>query len=241
MKELFYTPANTIAGSRVVIRGDEAHHIFKVKRHKHGEHILVTDGQGYEYKMLITSASSSQVEGQIISSRRKPLEPLLEVVLAFGIIKAPRIEILFEKCTEMGVTAFQPLVTSRTVPQWEDGEKKLDRFNKIIVSAMKQSMRSVAPQIHSLLDLPDFLTTITNYDHALVAWEEARHQLRERLTTRRVRRLVLVIGPEGGFTPEEIALMTKVGIRPFSLGLRRLRAETAAVAALANVYNLYDV
>jgi 16S rRNA (uracil1498-N3)-methyltransferase len=74
-----------------------------------------------------------------------------------------------------------------------------------------------------------------------VAWEEARHQLRERLTTRRVRRLVLIIGPEGGFAPDEIGSLTKAGARPFSLGLRRLRAETAAVAALANVYNLYDV
>jgi len=240
MKELFYTPARAVSGGRVIIRGEEAHHIFKVKRHRHGDRILVTDGEGSEYKVLISSASDSVVEGQIISTLRKPREPLLEATLAFGILKAPRVEFLFEKCTEMGVTAFQPLVTSRTVPQWEEGERKLKRFERIIVSAMKQSLRSLAPKIRPLLDLRDFLTTIPNYDHALVAWEEARHQLRERLTPRRVRRLLLVIGPEGGFAQDEIEALTAAGAKVFSLGPRRLRAETAAVAALANVYNVYD-
>jgi len=88
--------------------------------------------------------------------------------------------------------------------------------------------------------LRDFLTIIPNYDHALVAWEEARHQLRERLTKRRVRRLLLVIGSEGGFALDELDALLKAGAKPFSLGLRRLRSETAALAALANVYSLYD-
>lgn len=239
MRELFYTPPRMISGSRITIRGEEAHHIFKVKRHRPGDRILVTDGQGSEYQLLINSSSENEVEGQIISTLRKPKEALLEVTLAFGIIKAPRIEVLFEKCTEMGVSAFQPLVTSRTVPRWEE-EKKVPRFERIIVSAMKQSMRSVAPQIFPLLDLRDFLLTIPRYDHTLVAWEEARHQLRERLTRRRVRRLLLVIGPEGGFAPDEIEGLSAAGAKVFSLGSRRLRSETAAVAALANVYNLYD-
>ncbi|MBN2378302.1 16S rRNA (uracil(1498)-N(3))-methyltransferase [candidate division WOR-3 bacterium] len=241
MKELFYTSPEHISGTTVVIEGDEAKHILKVKRHKKSDTILVTDGQGSEYKVLINSVSEKRIDGQIISTRRKPSEPLLEVTLAFGIIKTPRVEVLFEKCTEMGVCAFQPLATSRTVPQWEDGEKKIGRFQRIIISAMKQSMRSVAPQILPLLDLRDFLTRISTYDHTLVAWEEARHQLRERLTQRRLRRLLLVIGPEGGFAPDEIEELTVLGAKVFSLGLRRLRTETAAIAALANVYNLYDV
>ncbi|MCK4231880.1 16S rRNA (uracil(1498)-N(3))-methyltransferase [candidate division WOR-3 bacterium] len=239
MKELFYAPSRMISGRRITIRGEEAHHIFKVKRHRRGNRILVTDGEGSEYQVLVSSVSDSVVEGQIITTLRKPREPLLEVTLAFGIIKAPRIETLFEKCTEMGVSAFQPLVTSRTVPEWEE-EKKVPRFERIIVSAMKQSMRSVAPQILPLLDLRDFLAIIPNYDHTLVAWEEARHQLRERLTKRRVRRLLLVIGPEGGFAPDEIEWLSAAGAKVFSLGPRRLRSETAALAALANVYNLYD-
>lgn len=241
MKELYYTPVKTISGSRILIRGEEAHHIFKVKRHRSGDRILVTDGEGSEYQVLISSASDNLVEGQIISTRRKPKEALLEVTLAFGIVKAPRVEVLFEKCTEMGVTAFQPLSTSRTVPDWEEGERKFDRFERIIISAMKQSLRSVAPKVLPLLDLREFLATIPNYDHALVAWEEARHQLRERLTSKRVRRLVLIVGPEGGFAPDEIESLTEAGAKLFSLGLRRLRTETAAVAALANVFNLYDV
>lgn len=240
MKELFYVSPRTVSGSRVIIRGDEAHHIFKVKRHRQGDRILVTDGEGSEYQVLISSISDSVVEGQIISTRRKPREALLEITLAFGIIKAPRIETLFEKCTEMGVTAFQPLVTARTVPVWEEGEKKISRFDRIIRSAMKQSLRAVAPKILATLDLSGFLATIPGYDHALIAWEEARHQLRQRLTQKRVRRLVLVIGPEGGFAPDEIEQLVNAGAKPFSLGLRRLRTETASVAALANVYNLYD-
>jgi len=241
MKELFYTPPERISGGRVKILGDEAKHIFKVKRHRKDSNILVSDGEGLEYKVLIESASEGLVEGQIIATRRKPREALLEVTLAFGIIKAPRIEVLLEKSTEMGVTAFQPLATSRTVPRWEDGEKKMIRFEKIVISAMKQSMRSVCPQILPLLDLRDFITTINSYDHTLVAWEEARHQLRERLTQRRVRRLLLIIGPEGGFAPDEIEELTAAGAKVFSLGLRRLRTETASIAALANVYSLYDV
>lgn len=241
MKELFYTPARRVSGSRLIIRGEEAHHIFNVKRHRQGDKVLVSDGEGQEHLVLLSSASGSVVEGQIISTRRKPNEPLLEVTLAFGIIKAPRIEALLEKCTEMGVRAFQPLVTARTVPCWEEGEKKMSRFKRIIISAMKQSMRSLAPKILPLLDLRDFITRIPNYDHSLVAWEQARHQLKQRLTRRRIRRLALVIGPEGGFAPDEIQALAESGAKPFSLGLRRLRSETAAVAALANVYNVYDV
>jgi 16S rRNA (uracil1498-N3)-methyltransferase len=241
MKELFYSPVRTISGSRVIIRGEEAHHICKVKRHKRGDRILLTDGEGSQYQVIISSASENVIEGQIISTLRKPREALLEVTLAFGLIKAPRIETLFEKCTEMGVAAFQPLATSRTVPQWEEGERKIKRFERIIISAMKQSLRSVAPKILPLLDLQDFVRTIPDYDHALVAWEDAKHQLRERLTRKRVRRLALMIGPEGGFAPDEAERLARAGAKPFSLGLRRLRAETAAVAALANVYNLYDV
>ncbi len=241
MKDLFYSPPLTISGSRITIRGEEAHHIFKVKRYRQGDKILVTDGEGSEYQVLVSSASDSIVEGQIISIRRKPKEALLEITLAFGILKAPRIEILFEKCTEMGVTAFLPLITARTVPNWEEGEKKIKRFERIIVSAMKQSMRSVAPKILPVLDLHEFLATIPNYDHALVAWEDARHQLRERLTSKRVRRMLLIIGAEGGFAPDEVEKIQEAGARVFSLGLRRLRSETAAIAALATVYNLYDV
>ncbi|MBD3285889.1 RsmE family RNA methyltransferase [candidate division WOR-3 bacterium] len=241
MKELFYTPPDRISGGRIKIVGEEAKHIFKVKRHRKGSQILISDGVGMEYKVLVESATEGLVEGQVISTRRKPREALLEVTLGFGIIKAPRIEVLFEKCTEMGVTAFQPLATSRTVPRWEDGEKKLNRFQKVIISAMKQSMRSICPRILPLLDLRDFITRIIHYDHTLVAWEDARHRLRERLIQRRVRRLLLIIGPEGGFAPDEIEELTAAGAKVFSLGRRRLRTETAAVAGLANVYNIYDV
>ncbi|NLI98856.1 16S rRNA (uracil(1498)-N(3))-methyltransferase [bacterium] len=241
MKDLFYSPIKTVSGGRITIQGEEAHHIFKVKRHRSGERIYVTDGEGSEYLILINSASENMIEGQIISTKRKPVESLLEVTLAFGIVKAPRIEQIFEKGTEMGVTSFQPLSTARTVPEWEEGMKKFDRFERIIISAMKQSLRSVAPRVMPLLDLKEFIATIPNYDHALVAWEEARHQLRERLTNRRVRRIALIIGPEGGFAPDEIESLTVAGAKIFSLGLRRLRSETAAIAALANVYNLYDV
>lgn len=241
MKDLFYTPSRCVSRSRITIRGEEAHHIFKVKRYRQGDKILVSDGEGQEYLVLISSASENLVEGQVISTRRKPNEPLLEVTLAFGILKAPRIETLFEKCTEMGVAAFQPLATSRTVPTWEEGEKKMPRFERIIRSAMKQSMRSLTPKILPLVDLGDFLPRINEFDQAVVAWEQAKHKLRERLTRRRIRRLALIIGPEGGFASDEIESLVKAGVVPFSLGLRRLRSETAAIAALANVYNLYEV
>lgn len=232
MDELFYANPANIRGPNVKIVEDEGRHLLRVLRKKIGDHILVTDGQGHRYETLIRAVAGDEAECEIIGRHEDVNEPRMNVTLAVSLLKNPgRFDFLVEKATELGVRSIIPMVCERTVRHNEHH----DRLVKIAVSAMKQSGRSFLPSVFFKTTLTTLVESAEEYDLKLIPHEktEQSHFIDTVLQHHRKARSVLVlIGPEGGFTDKELAEASARAFVPISLGPRRLRAETAALSAL---------
>lgn len=229
--DLFYTRPELVTPRMVRITGDEAHHIAKVMCYEPGDRVGVTDGQGLEYQVELSQVSPSLVTARILARTRKPREPLSQVTLAQGVMKGTRMEILVELATELGVYEVIPMLTART--HVNPSRVRIEKWQRIACSAMKSALRSILPKIHPPLGFREVLELSEGYRLAVMAWEgEAQGHLRD-LVRDRPRRVLLMVGPEGGFTPDEVLAAQRLRVKTFSLGLRRLHSETAGVASVA--------
>jgi len=230
-REIFYTAPENVEGNRVKLAAEEARHIIRVLRHKVGDRIQVVDGEGNEYRCLITKIGRRELAAEVMSQTRRARETVAEVTLAASITKGTKMDAMVEMATELGVAQIVPLVTMRTIARLTPA--KLQRFRHLAVSALKSSTRTMLPRIQPAQEFEQFLKASGYFDLKLIAYEEEKRvRLREVLTPN-PRRVALVIGPEGGFSETEVALAQGHGFRAFSLGPRRLRAETACITGLA--------
>lgn len=236
-EEFFYSEPNNISTSHLKIVDDEALHISKVLRKSVGDFIFVVDGVGNTYQSKISEIKKTDILCEIISVQKNINEPSIEVTLAFSLLKNPsRIDFIIEKCTELGVTKFIPVITQRTISK----TFKFNRLKQITISAMKQSGRSRLPEIEEIKYFNEFVNSSDNYDLKLIPHEqtEITKNIRNEISAQKnLKRVLICIGPEGGFTDEEILLAEKNNFKTTSLGKRRLRAETAAIASVALVTN----
>ncbi len=231
--ELYYTDKKNIYSNYLIITGSEAHHISKVMRHKSGERIFVTDGQDNEYQTMIKTIAKNNIIADIINKARKVRETTIKVTLAQSIIKGNHMDFIIEKTAELGVHDIIPVISERTIASVS--EKKALRYQKLMLAAMKSSTRTHLPYFSKPTPFQKILESTDNYGLSLLAYEEeeTKHRLSDILLQNMLRKVLLVIGPEGGFTQNEIQEAKAQGVKCFSLGPRRLRAETAALAALS--------
>jgi 16S rRNA (uracil1498-N3)-methyltransferase len=227
--DLYYTPPSRIGTEELVIDGGELRHMVQVMRAREGDEILVTDGKGSRFRAVIRAIAGSTARCRILS--RENDGGGAEVVLGVGILKNPaRFDFLVEKVTELGVTRIVPLLTSRTVPR----HAKEERWQRLALAAMKQSGRSVLPHVAPLTPFAEFLAQIPPHALRLLADPgTSRPGAQELLPGSGHSLLAFCIGPEGGFTPEEVSAASAAGFLAVSLGQARLRTETAAIAAAA--------
>jgi len=210
-------------------------------RHRQGDMLYETDGEGNEYQTMITNADNKAVEASIINKNRKAHETMTNITLAQSIIKGSNTDFVIEKATKLGVAQITPIKTERTIAAVSD--KKLNRYEKLMLDAIKSSTRIRLPSLSKPILFNKLLETTDNYDLTLITWEaEKTNRLTNVTTKERVNNILLIIGPDGGFTESEIAEATRSGANSFTLGPRRLRAETAALAALSLVlYKLKEM
>lgn len=225
--EYFYTPPSNITADHLTIDGEEFSHLTHVMRKKAGDEIMVVDGAGMAYRAIIVEIAKRSAHCTVTERLPRLHEPPRNLTLAVGILKNPaRFDFLVEKATELGVHRIVPLLTERTIAR----HAKTDRWQKIALAAMKQSGRCVLPQIDQLTPLQSFLRAATQ-DYRLIAHEKSDAvAVSQGATT-----IALCIGPEGGFTQDEIAEAASCGFQPFSLGPRRLRTETAGIVSVQSV------
>lgn len=232
MSEFFYVPAEHIIDSHIAIVGEEAKHIARVLRKEPGDIIWIVDGKGKAYECLLRLVTVELVECEILYEHHHFHEPDIDVTLAVAQLKNPsRMDWLIEKGTEIGVRTIIPLQTERTIVR----SAKEDRWNNIAIASMKQCGRSILPRIQHPMPLTELLSTSRQYDMKLIPYERTDHILfiAEAMKHRKPPRSVLIIiGPEGGFTEKEISTAEEFGFMQVSLGRRRLRTETAALVAL---------
>ncbi len=214
--------------------GDEAKHALKILRCKIGDQIFVVDGCGTKYNVLIEKASRSTLEGKILSRIRKENEPAYHLTLAQAVCRQERMDFLIEKTTEIGVSSIIPILTAKglvKVSGISKGKAKIDRWRRIAIAGMKQSLRTVLPEIESITAFECLLPRIGSYDLCLIAsLEKDSKSLKECAELKRnVRKILLIVGPESGFSEEELTQTKLHGAIPITLGSRRLRTETAGI------------
>jgi 16S rRNA (uracil1498-N3)-methyltransferase len=228
--ESFYVHPNDIHGDEIRFREDEAKHLTMVMRKKKNEWIWAVDGKGNAYEIELIQIGRKEALGKVINTRRRLGEPITEVTLAQSILKGDHFDDLVEKVTEIGVKRVIPMITEKTIPS--AGPQKLARWRRIAIAAMKQSGRSVLPEIAHPMYFHQILETKTQYQYTCIAYQGKNNiqpRLPDNFNKTGVKKLLLMVGPEGGFTEEEIETAQQQGIQQVSLGPRRLRSETAGI------------
>ena len=234
----FFVPPDCIREDTVVLPEDIALQLSRVLRSRPGDRIMVLDDTGWEYEAVLESVGPGQARGSIAARRAAAGEPRAKITLYQSLLKRDRFELALQKCTELGVSRFVPTVCARSVARTQSGEGRTSRMRKIITEAAEQSRRGRVP----VLDVPMSFTAACDAIEgpAVIPWEGVKGtSLRSALGHWRADGIEsgvsLLIGPEGGFTAEEIEHARSRGIEPVTLGPRILRAETAAIAAVSAI------
>ncbi len=233
--ELFYTlPGNIdLESARLVVDGDEFHHLVRVLRKKAGDAILVTDGNGLRCEARILDVGKSSLQGEILQHTIEEA-PATRVTVALSLLKAPqRFEFFLEKATELGVSAIIPMMTARSVstPSSERVQGRLNRWRTIMLSAARQSKRSYLPQLVEPLPFKK-VVALQGYDLRLIPWEGSEAAPKIECSGKN---MLFLIGGEGGFTDGEVEEARAAGFLEMSFGRTILRAETAGIFALSFV------
>lgn len=215
-----------------VLSGNDAMHIIKSLRMKPGEEITLCSGDNFDYFCIIDKIVANEVHLVVKEKRPNISEPATKITLYQGIPKLDKMELIVQKCVEIGVYKVVPLMTSRCVSKPNDRsmEKKIDRWRKISKEAAKQSGRGIVPEILETVNIKN-ICSLSNYDESIVFYECGGDRLSEILTSK-PKSMAVFIGPEGGFEPQEVEHMMNLGAKKASFGPRILRTETAAIAAV---------
>lgn len=244
----FFVPPEWIKGEQVSLTDEVAHRLRNVLRMKQGESVIVLDGSGIEREVLLERVARNVAMGRVVEERRSPAEPFTRITLYQGVLKASRFEFALQKGVEVGISRFVPLIAERcVVSSVEDASGKVERWGSIVRQAAEQSHRGMLPTLEpATLFTQACQKARMSSALGLIPWEEEEEaSLRDVLAA--VERpggaaemnVALFVGPEGGFTREEVKMARGYGIRPVSLGPRTLRSETAGVIAAAII--LYEM
>ena len=220
-----------------VLPEEESGHVVRVLRKRAGEEIVVVDGQGHRYTARITDAHPKHCEVEILSTETQP-ERSYQISLAVAPTKnLERIEWMLEKCVEMGLDRFTPLLCRFS----ERRELKTERLQRIAVSAMKQSLKAQLPRLDSMTDIRTYIQE-PFVGQKFIAHCMADHE--RKLLSCEIKPdtpVRVLIGPEGDFSDEEVSLALTNGYVPVSLGNERLRTETASLAAVHTVHVINEI
>jgi 16S rRNA (uracil1498-N3)-methyltransferase len=218
------------------VEGDEVKHIRKVLRLRAGDEVSVFDGLGKEFHGDIVEEGLSFVKIRIQNVTSSRRDSPLEVTLAQSLLKGEKMDYLIQKATELGVGEIIPFLSSRSVPLLEKSKrlKRHQRWKRIAVEASKQCGKGVIPEIEFLKDFPEMLQKASPDALRLILWEKEGAGLKEILRrSEEGKRIFFVVGPEGGFSEEEVDEAKGAGFTPVTLGRRILRAETASLCLLS--------
>jgi 16S rRNA (uracil1498-N3)-methyltransferase len=234
----FYIPPHAWNPDRLALDAGEVHHALDVLRMKAGDRATVFNGQGAEATVEFASVGKGSVTLKKISAAKTP--PLAcEITLGQAIPKGKNMELIVEKATELGAAAIAPLLSERTVVRADEAEavSKRDKWQRVVIEAAKQCGQNWLPRVHKPQAPRDFFQSGEKFDLMLIAslQPDAVH-LKKALADfgpKKPARVLILVGPEGDFTPAEVNLAKNHGCRPVTLGPIILRTETAALYCLS--------
>jgi 16S rRNA (uracil1498-N3)-methyltransferase len=230
----FFASDENFSRDSIFLTGTDATHICTVLRLQTGDKIQVLDGKGSLYVVQLADVKAKLVKGEIISSERANTESPLTIHLGQSLIKGNKFDVVLRKSVELGVETITPLMTERTVVKG-DCNKKIARWQKIAEESCKQCGRSSIPKVsENIIKLDLFCEQGCKADLKLMFWElESENGLKDINPEKIPSSVSVLIGPEGGFTIEEVETARSHGFQTVSLGPRILRAETAPLVVLS--------
>ncbi len=229
MSERFYVESDLVIGP-FELTGPEAHHLAAVCRLRPGDSVVLFNGRGEEYPGRISQVGKKSVLVEVLGVDRPQREVGFRLEVAAPLPRGDRADFLIEKLTEVGVTAFTPLQTARSVVH--PRETKLERLQRHVIESSKQCQRNVLMRIGELTPWAEFCRLPGLPGRRLLA-HPGGQELSQALPVEGSRDVALAVGPEGGFTDEEVQQGQEIGWRLLSLGPRILRVETAAIVLAA--------
>lgn len=239
----FFIDPEDLQGTRVTIGGKEARHMGKVLRLKPGMVVGLSDGCGMQGEARIRSLTRDQVVLEVLRRFPSRREPAGELVVAQAMLKDQKMDLLLRQLTELGMTRWLPFISERSVPQPDERRQasRAARWVRIAREAVKQCRRGRIPELSPVGRLDDVLKEGSCFDTRIMFWEGARQSLPMMAESDPggARRVLMIVGPEGGFSDDEASAAEQAGFRLATLGPRILRAETATVAAGTLVQHLY--
>lgn len=227
----FFAYKGQIAEGSFIIEGGDAAHIATVLRGKAGDEIIICDGEGTDYYCTIAEVDKKRVVAQIDRSYATESEPRVKITLYQGLPKSDKMELIIQKCVEIGLTRIVPVKTEFAVAKIDGKEdKKIERWQKISESAAKQCGRGIIPKIDRAMTFSEALADSRCCDGRIIPYENEReNSIKTFARSFKGGSIAVFIGPEGGFSPKEIEAARADGVTSITLGKRILRTETAGL------------
>ena len=226
MRHRFHVTPPLAEGATISLQGDELHHATRVVRVREGEEVELFDGSGATFSGVVETATRDETQVRVMMRVQSQRESPLALTLAMSIIQLEKFELVLQKATELGVQRIIPLVTHRIEVRAERYRGKAERWERIIFEAVKQSGRAVVPQLETPID---FAKAIER-EGAIILFDA---DVEPSTMPATLPSATIFIGPEGGWSEEELSLARERKAIFQRLGPRRLRAETAAIVAAA--------
>ena len=242
----FFTAPEAVQGEYIEFDADLAHHMGKVLRLAPGEQVTVCTGDGMVYVAELESFRKDSVTAKILETLENQKETEVEIVLYQGMPKGDKLELIIQKCTELGVSAVIPVETGRSIVHLDSkkAEKKIERWQKIAHEASQQSKRVQVPEIGPYLSWKQCLNQLKADEGLMIIfWEDEQTQSLKALLKsqeKKPAKINLIVGPEGGLSEEEVNQLREIGAVSASLGKRILRTETAGMAGVSIILYEYD-
>lgn len=243
----FFVSKSSINDNAAIIQGDDVKHIYKVLRLQVGDKVNINNCEGEEFLGQIEEINKKQVIVKFIEKLILNNESEIEIYLFQGLPKSSKMDLIVQKATELGVKEITPIITERVVFKNELGEfKKVDRWCRIALEACKQSKRSLIPRINTPIEFNNLLELLKQMNLIIVPYENAEgygiKKVVNNINKSNIKKLAVIIGPEGGFEEDEIESLKDLGAHIVTLGPRILRTETAGFVCVSLLmYELGDL
>jgi len=239
----FFIEKGRIRDNIGIIVGEDVKHISRVLRLGVGDRVVLFDDAGWEYHAKIKEESFRELMVDIIKKFLPQRESPIEIILGQGLPKLPKMDIIIQKGTELGVSEILPFNSDRSIPKLINDKsfKKVERWRKIALEATKQCGRNFPPHIASPVDFSEILTKDLKDALKLILWEEeGAAALKEVFDLNpNANKFFILVGPEGGFSRIEIRKAHEAGFNVANMGIRILRSETASISILSVIQHRF--
>ena len=229
----FFVDKDKIKDPHILIDGDNFQHMSRVLRMREGDSLTICDGEKTDYICTVSNISKKEAVCEILSAEENKNESAVSVTLFQGVPKGAKMDLIIQKCVELGAVKIVPFISKRTVAT---AKGKFDRFQKISLEAAKQSGRGIIPEVSEIVSFDDALSELKALELPIMAYEESHgFTLKDAIRGKSPKSVGILIGPEGGFDITETTAAEKAGVTIVSLGNRILRTETAGLSVISNI------